>query len=74
MRELDAVVSRLGACGSPTFAVVSVKLLRVVDLPDDGLPTRPMSGSRGIVKGDVDDTVGYRSLVVVHILLTGLSI
>ena len=24
-------------------------LFRVVDLPDDGLPTRPMSGSRGIL-------------------------
>ena len=24
-------------------------LFRVVDLPDDGFPTRPMSGSRGIV-------------------------
>lgn len=23
-------------------------LFRVVDLPDEGLPTRPMSGSRGI--------------------------
>ena len=46
---VDAVVSQLGAYGSPTFAVVSVKLLRVVDLPDDGLPTRPINGSRGIV-------------------------
>lgn len=35
--------------GAPTFAVVSVKLLRVVDLPDDGLPTRPISGSRGML-------------------------
>jgi hypothetical protein len=25
-------------------------LLRVVDLPDEGLPTRPMRGSRGIVE------------------------
>ena len=24
-------------------------LFRVVDLPDEGLPTRPMRGSRGIV-------------------------
>lgn len=24
-------------------------LLRVVDLPDDGLPTKPMRGSRGIL-------------------------
>ena len=35
--------------GAPTLAVVSVRLLSVVDLPDDGLPTRAMRGSRGIV-------------------------
>ncbi len=34
--------------GAPTLAVVSVKLLRVVDLPLDGLPTRAMRGSRGM--------------------------
>lgn len=45
-----AVVLRLG--GAPTLAVVSVRLLRVVDLPDEGLPTRAMRGSRGMV-GDV---------------------
>jgi hypothetical protein len=28
-------------------------LLRVVDLPDDGLPTSPMRGSRGILAGQV---------------------
>ena len=26
-------------------------LFRVVDLPDDGLPTSPMRGSRGIARG-----------------------
>lgn len=39
----------------PTFEVASVKLLRVVLLPDDGLPTKPINGSRGIsckVDGD----------------------
>lgn len=36
--------------GAPTLAVVSVRLLSVVDFPDDGLPTRPMSGSRGIAR------------------------
>lgn len=35
--------------GAPTFAVVSVRLLSVVDLPDDGLPTSAMRGSRGIL-------------------------
>lgn len=28
----------------------STYLFKVVDLPDDGLPTRPISGSRGIVR------------------------
>lgn len=32
----------------PTFDVASVKLFRVVLLPEDGLPTRPIKGSRGI--------------------------
>lgn len=36
--------------GAPTLAVVSVRELRVVDLPDDGLPTRPMRGSRGMAR------------------------
>lgn len=35
--------------GAPTLDDESVRLLRVVDLPDDGLPTSPMSGSRGMV-------------------------
>ena len=34
---------------APTFAVVSVRELRVVDLPDEGLPTRAMRGSRGML-------------------------
>ena len=34
---------------APTLAVVSVRLLRVVDLPEEGLPTRAMRGSRGIL-------------------------
>ena len=34
----------------PTLAVVSVRLFSVVDLPLEGLPTRPMRGSRGIVE------------------------
>jgi len=29
--------------------VASVKLFKVVLLPEDGLPTRPIKGSRGIV-------------------------
>ena len=32
----------------PTLELASVKLLSVVDLPDDGLPTRPIRGSRGM--------------------------
>lgn len=36
--------------GGPALAVASVKLFRVVDLPDEGLPTRPINGSRGILK------------------------
>lgn len=33
----------------PTFDEASVRLLSVVLLPAEGLPTRPISGSRGIV-------------------------
>lgn len=33
---------------APTLDVASVKLFKVVLLPDDGLPTRAMRGSRGI--------------------------
>jgi hypothetical protein len=36
--------------GIPTFAVVSVRELRVVDFPDEGLPTSPISGSRGMLE------------------------
>ena len=35
--------------GAPTLDVASVRLFKVVLLPDDGLPTRAMSGSRGIL-------------------------
>lgn len=35
--------------GAPTFAVVSVRLFRVVDFPLEGLPTRAIKGSRGIM-------------------------
>ena len=42
---------RRGGCGSyqPTFDEASVKLFKVVDLPDDGFPTKPIRGSRGIL-------------------------
>ena len=33
----------------PTFEVASVRELRVVDFPEDGFPTKPIRGSRGIV-------------------------
>jgi len=33
----------------PTFDEASVKLLSVVDLPEEGLPTKPISGSRGML-------------------------
>jgi len=33
----------------PTFEEASVKLFKVVLLPEDGLPTRPIKGSRPIV-------------------------
>lgn len=33
----------------PTLEVASVRELRVVDLPEEGLPTKAMRGSRGIV-------------------------
>ena len=33
---------------APTLAEKSVRLLRVVLLPEEGLPTRAMRGSRGI--------------------------
>jgi len=32
------------------FAVVSVKLFRVVLFPELGFPTRPMRGSRGMLR------------------------
>ena len=32
------------------LAILAPYLLRVVDLPDEGFPTRPMRGSRGISK------------------------
>jgi hypothetical protein len=35
--------------GAPTLDVASVRLFKVVLLPDDGLPTSAMSGSRGIL-------------------------
>lgn len=34
----------------PTLEEASVKLLSVVLLPAEGLPTRPMRGSRGMVR------------------------
>ena len=38
----------------------STYLLRVVDLPDEGLPTRPMRGSRGILDaGDEGTTTSH---------------
>jgi hypothetical protein len=36
-------------CHPPTLELASVRLLRVVLLPLEGLPTRPIRGSRGIV-------------------------
>lgn len=46
-------VTRLGRCTRdrypPTLDVASVSELSVVLLPDDGLPTMPMSGSRAIL-------------------------
>lgn len=35
----------------PTFDEASVRLLRVVLFPEEGLPTRPIRGSRGISCG-----------------------
>lgn len=35
--------------GSPTLLVASVNELRVVLLPEEGLPTRPIRGSRGML-------------------------
>lgn len=33
----------------PTFEVASVRELRVVDFPEEGLPTRAIRGSRGMI-------------------------
>jgi hypothetical protein len=38
-----------GVVHPPTLEDASVKLFRVVLLPLDGLPTKPIKGSRGIV-------------------------
>lgn len=35
--------------GSSTWVVLELYLFRVVDLPDDGLPTSPISGSRPMI-------------------------
>jgi hypothetical protein len=35
-------------------------LLSVVDLPEDGLPTRPMRGSRGMFGGRQKEYQGYQ--------------
>lgn len=50
----------MARCGSivvkgklPVLEVASVSELSVVDFPEDGLPTRPIRGSRGMV--EVDD-------------------
>lgn len=48
--------------GAPTLDVASVRLFKVVLLPDDGLPTRAIRGSRGIARceeGLCDDGIGY---------------
>lgn len=37
---------------APTFDVASVRLFSVVLFPEEGLPTRPIRGSRGISCGD----------------------
>lgn len=47
--------------GAPTLAVVSVRLFKVVLLPDEGLPTRAMSGSRGMARGSWAMVVGRSS-------------
>jgi hypothetical protein len=39
-------------------------LFRVVDLPDDGLPTRPISGSRGIFNQSKERRTGYQTSIV----------
>jgi hypothetical protein len=51
--------------GIPTFAVVSVRELRVVDFPEEGLPTRPISGSRGILDLESMDQSGLSRRSVV---------
>jgi hypothetical protein len=48
----------------PTFEVASVKLFRVVLLPDDGLPTKPINGSRGILCEVDYDSISYFSIEV----------
>lgn len=52
-QDVNSLMSRSRGVGGkygklPTLAVASVRLLRVVDLPLLGLPTRAISGSRGI--------------------------
>ena len=42
----------LGTVHAPTLEVASVKLFKVVDLPLEGFPTRPIRGSRGIMRVD----------------------
>jgi hypothetical protein len=41
----------------PTFDDASVRLFNVVDLPEEGFPTRPIRGSRGILGSNVERVV-----------------
>lgn len=40
----------VGVNHPPTLLVASVKLFKVVDFPLEGLPTKPIKGSRGILR------------------------
>ncbi len=48
----------MAGCYPPTLEEASVRELSVLDLPALGFPTRPMRGSRGILK-QLNMEVGY---------------
>lgn len=51
-QRLAAQEARSDTGYRPTLEEASVRLLRVVLFPAEGLPTRPINGSRGMVGGN----------------------
>jgi hypothetical protein len=63
---VPAMGARWDEVHSPTFELASVSEFKVVDLPLEGFPTRPISGSRGIIEfnGGSSDCDWYARLPI----------